>query len=166
VSLIAVLFLLLAESTADAPKERITTAMNAVLTLEAAPQVAARLSEMRTVLHSDAPTDTPREQADAFRFNLLAGKELRESVINGSDGSADLIIRCVEYIDPVTQKTRFGVDYWSIHRYMASDHSTRALAELSYEKAVRDEFARPTLTLSLERFTRGLASFYDRTDVV
>ncbi|MFJ1552787.1 hypothetical protein [Streptomyces mirabilis] len=140
--------------------------MNAVLVMEAAPQITAKLAEMRAVLNSEAPTDTPREQADAYRFNILGGKTLRESVINSADGSALLIIRCVEYIDPVTQKPRYGVDYWSVRRYWASDHGTRALAELSYEKAVRDEFAKPTLTLSLERFTRGLASFYDVTDVI
>lgn len=140
--------------------------MNAVLVMEAAPQITAKLAEMRTVLHSEAPTDTPREQADAYRFNILGGKTLRESVINGADGTAALLIRCVEYIDPVTQKTRYGVDYWSVRRFWASDHGTRALAELSYEKAVRDEFAQPTLILSRERFTRGLHSFYDVTDVI
>ncbi|WP_411147449.1 hypothetical protein [Streptomyces sp. A30] len=140
--------------------------MNAVLVMEAAPQIAAKLAEMRTVLNSEAPTDTPREQADAYRFNILGGKVLRESVINSADGSALLIIRCVEYIDPVSQKTRYGVDYWSVRRHWASDHETRALAELSYEAAVRGEFAKPTLPLSLERFTRGLASFYDVTDVI
>ncbi|MFG3263048.1 hypothetical protein [Streptomyces bobili] len=140
--------------------------MNAVLVMEAAPQVTAKLAEMRTVLNSEAPTDTPREQADAYRFNLLGGKTLRESVINGADGKPDLVIRCVEYIDPVSQQTRYGVDYWSVSRYWASDHATRVMAELSYEMAVRNEFAHPTLTLSLERFTRGLASFYDVTDVI
>ncbi|MGA5127782.1 hypothetical protein ACPCAG_31330 [Streptomyces pseudogriseolus] len=140
--------------------------MNAVLVMETSPQVAAQLAEMRTVLHSEKPTDTPREQADVYRFNILGGKALRESVINGTDGNPDLIIRCVEYIDPVTQQTRYGVDYWSVRRHWASDHQARALAELSYEKAVRDEFANPTLTLSLERFTRGLHSFYDVTDVI
>jgi hypothetical protein len=139
--------------------------MNAVLAMEVAPQVTARFAEMRTVLNSDASTDIPREQSDAYRFNILGGKTLRESVINAADGTALLIIRCVEYIDPVTQRTRYGVDYWSVLRYWASDHGTRAMAELSYEKAARDEFANPTLTLSLERFTRGLASFYDVTDV-
>ncbi|MBZ6253669.1 hypothetical protein KVH27_35560 [Streptomyces olivaceus] len=140
--------------------------MNAVLVMETAPQVTAQLAEMRTVLHSEESTDTPREQSDAYRFNILGGKTLRESVINAADGTALLIIRCVEYIDPVTQKTRYGVDYWSVLRYWASDHGSRALAELSYEKAVRGEFAAPTLTLSRERFTRGLHSFYDVTDVV
>ncbi|MET7572034.1 hypothetical protein ABZT04_26545 [Streptomyces sp. NPDC005492] len=140
--------------------------MNIVLAMEVAPQVTARFAEMRTVLNSEGRTDTPREQSDAFSFNILGGKALRESVINGADGTAVLIIRCVEYIDPVTQGTRYGVDYWSVRRYWASDHATRVLAELSYETAVRDEFARPTLPLSLERFTRGLASFYDVTDVI
>lgn len=140
--------------------------MNAVLAMEVAPQVTERFAEMRTVLNSEGRTDTPREQSDAFSFNILGGKALRESVINGADSTAVLIIRCVEYIDPVTQGTRYGVDYWSVRRYWASDHATRVLAELSYETAVRDEFARPTLTLSLERFTRGLASFYDVTDVI
>ncbi|MGW2496182.1 hypothetical protein ACWCV2_16990 [Streptomyces pseudogriseolus] len=140
--------------------------MNAVLVMETSPQVAAQLAEMRTVLHSEEPTDTPREQADVYRFNILGGKTLRESVINGTDGNPDLIIRCVEYIEPVTQQTRYGVDYWSVRRHWASDHGARAVAELSYEKAVRDEFANPTLTLPLERFTRGLASFYDVTDVI
>ncbi len=140
--------------------------MNAVLVMEAAPRITAKLAEMRTVLNSEALTDTPREQADAYRFNILGGKTLRESVINSADGSALLIIRCIEYTDPVTQKTRYGVDYWSVRRYWASDHAARAMAELSYQRAVRAEFARPTLTLSLERFTRGLASFYDVTDVI
>ncbi|MFM9698851.1 hypothetical protein [Streptomyces europaeiscabiei] len=105
--------------------------MNAVLVMEAAPQVTAKLAEMRTVLNSEAPTDTPREQADVYRFNLLGGKTLRESVINGADGKPDLVIRCVEYIDPVTQQTRYGVEYWSVSRYWASDHATRVMAELS-----------------------------------
>ncbi|RZU28228.1 hypothetical protein EV284_6394 [Streptomyces sp. BK022] len=138
----------------------------ALLALKPEAQLYAQYGPMRAVVNTDGSADTPREQADAFVFNLLGGKKIRESVINGADGHADLIIRCVEYIDPVTQKLRWAVDYWSIHRHMASDHSTLALAELSYEKAVRDEFAEPTLTLSLERFTRGLASFYDVTDVI
>jgi hypothetical protein len=130
------------------------------------PQLKALFGKMRTVLHSDAPTDTPREQADAYRFNILGGKGLRESVIKDKDESARLIIRCVEYIDPVTQKPRYGVDYWSTARFWATDHPTRAMAEMSYEHAVRGEFANPTLTLSRERFERGLASFYDATDVI
>ncbi|MCG8971837.1 hypothetical protein [Streptomyces sp. CL12-4] len=140
--------------------------MNAVLTLETAPQVTAQFAQMRTVLNSEAPADTPREQDAVYRFSIEGGKTLRESAITGADGTEDLIIRCVEYVDPVTQKTRYGVDYWSVRRYWATDHKSRALAELAYRAAVRDEFARPTLTLSLERFTRGLASFYDVTDVI
>ncbi|MCX5182580.1 hypothetical protein [Streptomyces sp. NBC_00268] len=140
--------------------------MNAALPVKPTDELAAQYGPMRTVLSSDAPTDTPREQSDAYRFNILGGKTLRESVINGEDGKPDLIVRAVEYIDPVTQKTRYGVDYWSVRRYWASDHATRAMAELSYEKAVRGEVARPTLPVAPERFARGLASFYDVTGVL
>ncbi|MFN1193295.1 hypothetical protein ACK03K_34090 [[Kitasatospora] papulosa] len=140
--------------------------MNAVLTLETASAVAAQLAEMRTVLSSGPGTDVPREQADAYALNILGGEQIRESVINSTDGTADLVIRFVEYIDPVTQNIRFAVDYWSVEQYWARDASSRALAELAYEKAVRDEFAYPTLPGSIARFTRGLASFYDVTDVI
>ncbi|MFJ2225630.1 hypothetical protein ACIOFY_37010 [Streptomyces anulatus] len=140
--------------------------MTPVMITERISALSEQCGPMRTVLNSDGPTDVPREQADAFGFNLLGGKDLRESVINGPDNRAVLTIRCVRYIDPVTQTERFAVDYWSVRRYWASDHETAALAVLSYESAVRGEFARPTLPLSLERFTRGLASFYDKTDVI
>ncbi|MFI6142376.1 hypothetical protein ACIBCC_29820 [Streptomyces griseus] len=139
--------------------------MNVAVAAKPLDQLVEQYGPMRTVLNSAGPADVPREQADAFGFNLLGGKDLRMSVINGPDGRAVLSIRCVRYIDPVTQTERFAVDYWSVRRYWASDHRTAAMAELSYESAVRGEFARPTLPLSLERFTRGLASFYDRTDV-
>ncbi|MER6109291.1 hypothetical protein [Streptomyces hirsutus] len=139
--------------------------MNAALSIKPMGELAEQYGPMRTVLSHRSGADVPHGQRQAYALNLLGGDELRESVINGDDGTADLIIRFVKYIDPVTQEHRFAVDYWSVDRYWASDHSTRALAELSYEKAVRDEFARPTLRLSLERFTRGLESFYDVTDV-
>lgn len=139
--------------------------MNVAVAAKPLRQLAEQYGPMRTVLNSDGPTEIPREQADAFGFNLLGGKDLRESVINGTDGRAVLTIRCVRYIDPVTQNERYAVDYWSVRRYWASDHQTAAIAELSYEKAVRGEFARPTLPLSLDRFTRGLTGFYDVTDV-
>ncbi|MFF4543698.1 hypothetical protein ACFY1J_05535 [Streptomyces sp. NPDC001406] len=142
--------------------------MNAALAVKPMPQLTVQYGPMRTVLHSDATTDTPREQADAYRFNILGGKGLRESVINDADGDAVVIIRCVEYIDPVTQQTRYGVDYWSTARYWATDHGARAIAEKAYEDAVRDEFARPTpgLCLSPKRFMGGLAHFFDVTDVI
>lgn len=139
--------------------------MNASLMARPLSELTTQYGPMRTVISSDTPTDVPRERADAYRFNLLGGDVLRESVINDENGDAMLIIRCVQYSDPVTGATRYAVDYWSVLRYSASDHSTRVLAELSYEEAVRGEFARPTLRLSPQRFTRGLASFYDVTDV-
>ncbi|MFF4057647.1 hypothetical protein ACFYZ0_18060 [Streptomyces sp. NPDC001708] len=140
--------------------------MNAVLAIKPLAQLTAQYGPMRTVLNSSAPTDVPREQADVYRFNILGGKGKRESVVNGADGKPVLIIRFVEYIDPVTQRTRYGVDYWSVLRYWASDHETGAMAELSYEKAVRDEVRLTRLQLAPERFTRGVASFYDVTDVI
>ncbi|MFD4795075.1 hypothetical protein [Streptomyces anulatus] len=139
--------------------------MNVAVAAKPLEQLAEQYGPMRTVLNSAGSADVPREQADAFGFNLLGGKDLRTSVINGNDGRAVLSIRCVRYIDPVTQKERFAVDYRSVRRYWASDHQTAAVAELSYESAVRGEFARPTLLLSPERRTRGLAGFYDETDV-
>lgn len=140
--------------------------MNVAVAVKPLEQLAEQYGPMRTVLDSTGPTDIPSEQADAFGFNLLGGKDLRKSVINGTDRRAVLSIRCIRYIDPVTQTERFAVDYWSVHRYWASDHQTAAIAELSYEKAVRGEFARPTLLLPPERRTQGLAGFYDETDVI
>jgi hypothetical protein len=140
--------------------------MNAVSAVKPMAQLAAQYGPMRTVLNSDASTDIPREQADVYRFNILGGKGKRESIVNGADGKPVLIIRFVEYIDPVTQHSRYGVDYWSVLRYWASDHETGAMAELSYEKAVRDEVTHTKLQLPAERFTHGVASFYDVTDVI
>ncbi|MCD9903198.1 hypothetical protein LUR56_31095 [Streptomyces sp. MT29] len=140
--------------------------MNAVLTLETAPQTAALVAGMRTVQNSSAPTDIPREQTGVYRFNLLAGKTLRESYVLDANGSFVLVIRFAEYIDPVTRSLRYAADYWSVNADWAVDHAFGAVAELAYEKAVRDEFAAPTLPGSIARFTRGLASFYDVTDVL
>ncbi|MFF7169740.1 hypothetical protein [Streptomyces pseudovenezuelae] len=141
--------------------------MNAVLmAVKPMEQLTAQYGPMRAVLNSDAPTDVPAEQADVYRFNILGGKGKRESIVNGADGKPVLIIRFVEYIDPVTQKTRYGVDYWSVLKFWASDHETGAMAELSYERAVRGEVTHTKLQLPPERFTRGVASFYDVTDVI
>ncbi|CAM5238180.1 hypothetical protein [Streptomyces griseomycini] len=139
--------------------------MNAAPTIKALAELTEQYGPMRTVLHHLGLTDVPAEQDQAYMFNILSGDELRESVIKADDGSADLVIRFIEYIDPVTQRRRFAVDYWSINAYWATDHEHRAVAEKAYEDAVRTEFARPTLRLSRARFERGLASFYDRTDV-
>ncbi|MER6616360.1 hypothetical protein [Streptomyces xantholiticus] len=140
--------------------------MNAALAVKPLEELAEQYGPMRTVLHHTAPTAVPAQQHPVYVFNILGGETLRESVINGTDGTPDLFVRFVEYIDPVTQWIRYAVDYWSINGFWASDHTHRAVAESAYEAAVRAEFAEPTLTLSLERFSRGLASFYDVTDVI
>lgn len=105
--------------------------MNAVLAVKPMDELTEQYGPMRTVLNSDASTDTPREQSDAYGFNILAGKGLRESIVNDADDDAAVIIRCVEYIDPVTQETRYGVDYWSIsllgHRPRIARHGGAVL---------------------------------------
>ncbi|MFG2986165.1 hypothetical protein ACGFYQ_33775 [Streptomyces sp. NPDC048258] len=139
--------------------------MIAALAVKPLPRLNAQYGPMRTVLHATKRTDVAPEQRDAFTLNLLGGKELRESYIRAADGSADLTIRFVEYIDPVTHKILYAIDYWSVAGYWATDHPIRAVAEKAYEEAVRVEFAHPTLPLSPERFKGGLAHFYDVTDV-
>ncbi|MFD5856128.1 hypothetical protein [Streptomyces chartreusis] len=129
-------------------------------------ELTAQYGPMRTVLHCTQPTAVPDQQYPTYVFNILGGKTLRESTINGADGTADLFVRLVKYIDPVSRWERFAVDYWSVNGFWATDHAHRAVAESAYEAAVRAEFAEPTLKLSLERFSRGLASFYDVTDVI
>ncbi|MFJ4988680.1 hypothetical protein ACIP9H_33385 [Streptomyces sp. NPDC088732] len=134
--------------------------------LKPLPALHAQFGPPRVILSATGRTDIMPEQIEAFRFNLLAGKTLRESVINGTDGTPDLIIRCASYIDPVTRVVRYAVDYWSVLDYYAIDTTVRAVSEAMYEGVVRGEFAAPTLRLDLGRFTRGLASFYDVTDVI
>lgn len=140
--------------------------MNVALAVKPLEELTAQYGSMRTVLHHKAPTDVPERQSPTYDFNILGGETLRESVINGADDTPDLFVRFVRYIDPVTRWERFAVDYWSIEGFWATDHVHRAVAEAAYEEAVRAEFAEPTLKLSLERFSRGLASFYDVTDVI
>jgi hypothetical protein len=140
--------------------------MSVALAVKPLEELTTQYGPMRTVLHYKAPTAVPAQQHPTYVFNILGGKTLRESVINGADGTPDLFVRLVKYIDPVSQWNRFAVDYWSVNGFWATDHVHRAVAESAYEDAVRTEFAEPTLTLSLERFTRGLASFYDVTDVI
>ncbi|MGY4935868.1 hypothetical protein ACWD7T_33180 [Streptomyces sp. 900116325] len=141
--------------------------MTVIQVEKSAAELEALYGPMRRIEHhQNYSTDVPREQYEAFRFNIAAGKRLRESVITGADGTSDLIIWVSEYIEPGTLATRYAVDYWSVTGYWTTDHDVRVMAELSYEIAVRAEFAAPTLALSLDRFSRGLASFYDVTDVI
>ncbi|OVZ99522.1 hypothetical protein B9W64_37660 [Streptomyces sp. CS159] len=140
--------------------------MNAALAVKPAEELAVQFGEMRLLLHHEKPTHLTVEQCDVHEWSIAAGELLRESAILGADGTPDLSVRFVKYIDPITQRVRYAIDYWSIKAYWAVDHPHRAVAEAAYEEAVRAEFANPTLTLSRERFTRGLHSFYDVTDVV
>ncbi|MFI8206666.1 hypothetical protein [Streptomyces sp. NPDC085937] len=140
--------------------------MNVSLAVKPLEELTAQYGPMRTVLHHAAPTAIPSQQHPVHVFNILGGDTLRESVINGADGTPDLFVRLVKYIDPVSQWTRYAVDYWSINGYWATDHVHRPVAESAYETAVLAEFADPTLTLDRERFRCGLASFYDVTDVI
>ncbi|PNG17015.1 hypothetical protein [Streptomyces cahuitamycinicus] len=139
-----------------------------LLAVKPTEELAEQYGPMRTLLHHEKPTQLTVEQCDVYEWSIAAGETLRESTIDGTDGTADLIIRFVKYVDPVTQWTRYAVDYWSIKAYWATDHHVRAVAESAYVDAVRGEFAEPTLTLPGERFrfSRGLASFYDVTDVI
>lgn len=141
--------------------------MTVVTVEKSAEELEVLYGPMRVIEHyANSSTGVLREQREAYAYNILAGKTLRESVIKGADGRSDLIIRVSEYIEPGTEKTRYAVDFWSVKGFWSMDHAVRAVAEVTYEDRVRHEFARPTLTLSLERFTRGLASFYDATDVI
>jgi hypothetical protein len=143
--------------------------MSVVLMAKPTEELAEQYGPMRTVMHHAIPSaEVPREQHEAYAFNILGGRKVRESVIKGTDGTPDLIIWVSEYIEPVTLAMRYAVDYWSVDGYWTRDHAVRAMAELSYEEAVRAEFARPSksLRLSPARFMGGLASFYDVTDVI
>ncbi|MFF9901321.1 hypothetical protein [Streptomyces longispororuber] len=137
--------------------------MKAALVLPSSAQLSERYGPMRPVLGTNA-TELRREQRSTYTFALLGGKTLRESLIKDS-GCTVLSIALVEYIDPVTLKTRYAVHHCAFPVEWATDHPVRLVAESAYEDAVRAEFAAPTLTLSREQFTRGLASFYDVTDV-
>ncbi|WP_326724722.1 hypothetical protein OHT59_40655 [Streptomyces sp. NBC_00243] len=139
--------------------------MNPALAVKSMDELTVQYGPMRTVLHHKDATEVPREQHATYTFAILGGNKLRESAIL-SAGYHALSIDLIEYIDPVTGTTRYAVHHWAFPVEWATDHDMRAVAELAYEDAVRGEFARPTLRLSLERSTRGLASFYDRTDVI
>ena len=139
--------------------------MTLVLAVKPLAELHTQYGLPRLILNSAGPTDIVPELTDAYALNLLAGEKLRESAIKKADGSPALFILCVGYIDPVTQRVRYAVDYWSPGRYWAIDTSARAVAEIAYEHAVRAELTQPTLTLLAERFAGGLASLYDVTDV-
>ncbi|MGP4046896.1 hypothetical protein [Streptomyces sp. 2A115] len=142
-----------------------------VATVEAAMkpwwELARQYGEPRTVLHSASRTSVPREQHEAYAFNIAGGKVLRESgVRDGSGQSWALTIRVVEYIEPVTLTVRYALDFWSLAKWRTADHDTLAVIEALYDSVVRAEAQNPTISAPAERVGRGPAAYYDVTDVV
>ncbi|MYW67199.1 hypothetical protein GTY65_24475 [Streptomyces sp. SID8379] len=120
---------------------------------------------LRTVLDHTGNTDVAAELDDVYSLEVLGGKTLRESVINSTTGPV-LIIRAVEYIDPVERTTRYAVEAWNVTGFRTVDHDVRLVIESEYERQVCAEFARPTLPVGRARFVGGMATFYDSTDLI
>ncbi|MFG2141916.1 hypothetical protein [Streptomyces sp. NPDC048650] len=139
--------------------------MSLTLTLPTVDELTALCGPLRTVLADSGPVDIQPEHDAVYSLEILGGKTLRESVINGQSGPI-LIIRLLEYIDPVTRTTRFGVEKWSVVGYRTVDHSARLISDVEYERQVHAEFAAPTLPFGCERFASNLAAFFDSTDVL
>ncbi|NUL27500.1 hypothetical protein [Streptomyces lunaelactis] len=139
--------------------------MSLTLTLPTVADLTAMCGPLRTVLAHSGPVDIAPELDEVYSFEILGGKTLRESVINGEAGPV-LIIRLVEYSDPVTHTTRYGVEKWSVVGYRTVDHTVRLVSDTEYDRQVRAEFAEPSLPVGRARFTGGMATFYDATDVI
>lgn len=139
--------------------------MSLTLTLPTVDELTNVCGPLRTVLADSGPVDIVPELDDVYSFEILGGKTLRESVINAETGPV-LIIRLVEYSDPVTHTTRYGVEKWSVVGYRTVDHTVRLVSDTEYDRQVRAEFAAPTLPMGRARSTSGLATFYDATDVL
>ncbi|MDI3409288.1 hypothetical protein [Streptomyces cavernicola] len=137
--------------------------MSLTLTLPTVDDLTDMCGPLRTVLADSGPVDIAPEHNEVYSFEVLGGETLRESVINGAAGPA-LIIRLVEYTDPVTHTTRYGVEKWSVVGYRTVDHTVRLVSEAEYERQVRAEFAAPSLPVGRERIT-GMTTFYDTADV-
>lgn len=139
--------------------------MRAALAIKPQAELVDQYGPMRTVLRSHGPTDVQPEQHETYSLVVSGGKPLRQSRI-GSSLRPVLVVRLVEYADPVTGRTRYAVESWTPARFLVSDHEHRLIAEMAYEKAVRDEYAATSVPpLSPARFVGGLALFYDVTDV-
>lgn len=129
-------------------------------------ELARQYGEPRTVLHYASRTTVPREQHEAYAFNIAAGQTLRESSVKAADGKSwALTIRVVEYIEPVTLKVRYALDFWSLAKWRTADHNTLAVIEALYDSVVRAEAQSPTIPAPTERVGRGPAAYYDVTDV-
>ncbi|MFD3514834.1 hypothetical protein [Streptomyces sp. NPDC058657] len=138
--------------------------MSLAFTLPSVNDLTELCGPLRTVLADSGPVDIPAEHNEVYSFEILGGKTLRESVIKGDAGPV-LIIRLVEYSDPVTHTTRYGVEKWSVVGYRTVDHGVRLVSDTEYDRQVRAEFAAPSLPVGRMRFTGGMATFYDTTDV-
>ncbi|MFG2864694.1 hypothetical protein [Streptomyces sioyaensis] len=139
--------------------------MSLTFTMPSVDEITTRYGPLRTVLADSGPVDIQPQHDDVYSLEILGGKTLRESAINGETGPV-LIIRLVEYVDPVTRAELYGVEKWSVVGFRTVDHWVRLVSETEYERLVRAEFADPTLPMGRERFTGGLATFYDATDVL
>ncbi|MEV7512123.1 hypothetical protein AB0O57_29620 [Streptomyces sp. NPDC091201] len=140
--------------------------MRAALAAKPMTELIEQYGPMRTVLQSHGPTDVQPEQHETYNLVVHGGKPLRQSRI-GSPSVPVLVIQLLEYVDPVTGRPRYAVEHWTPTRFLVTDHAHRLMAEMAYEKAVRDEFAAHTVPrLSPARFLGGLAAFYDVTDVL
>ncbi|MEU5430544.1 hypothetical protein AB0H73_33775 [Streptomyces olivoreticuli] len=140
--------------------------MSLTLTLPTVNELTARCGPLRTVLADSGPIDIQAEHDAVYSMEILGGKTLRESVIN-DETRPILIIRLVEYRDPVTHTTRYGVEKWSAIGYRTVDHAVRLVSDTEYERQVRAEFSEPSLAMGRKRSTgHGLATFYDVTDVI
>lgn len=140
--------------------------MNAALAVKTWVELAEQYGQPRTVLHhANYSLPIPREQHEAYAFNIAGGRELRESTVKAADGTWDLIIRLVEYIEPGTLAVRYALDFWSVNKFFTVDHGTRAVIEAVYEASVRLEAERPSIPMPAERVGRGPAAYYDATDV-
>ncbi|MEV8344493.1 hypothetical protein [Streptomyces niveus] len=144
--------------------------MSVVLTVKPWWELAEQYGEPRTVMaHNLYSPSVPREQHEAYAFNIAGGKVLRESGVRAADGKTwALTIRLVEYIEPATLRTRYALEFWTVTpggKWYVADHDTRAVIEGVYEHAVCIEAERPSIPRDAERVGRGPAAYYDVTDV-
>ncbi|MFK0159073.1 hypothetical protein ACIQVK_44265 [Streptomyces sp. NPDC090493] len=133
-------------------------------------ELAEQFGEPRAVMHHRIySTTVPREQHEAYAFNIAGGKVLRESGVRAANGKTwALTIRLVEYIEPGTLRTRYALDFWTVApggKWYVADHDTRAVIEAVYEHTARTEAERPSLPVDDKRVGRGTAAYYDVTDV-
>ncbi|MEU8540831.1 hypothetical protein AB0C52_12740 [Streptomyces sp. NPDC048717] len=139
--------------------------MSITLYLPTVDELTAVCGPLRTVLADSGPVDIPPERADVYSFEIRGGHTLRESVIDNATGPA-LIIRLLDYRDPVAGDRRYAVEKWSAAGSRVVDHCARIVCDVEYERQARAEFAAPSLPVRSDWFTGGLAAFYSKTDVL